>query len=229
MRAECANCPVEQRGLTGKNPGSASPLPDCVFHPTRFRKGQILFSEGGEARHLFALRSGVVKIVKPLENGKDRITQILFPGDIFGFEVLTESTYPLTAIVLKDAEICLAPRDAFLSYLRSDIELALRMVRFLIAEAQQARLHMAEMSFKDARMRVATLLISLAPAENGKAVVPLVFSLPFSSQEMGEVLELSPETVSRTLGGLEREGLIQKRGRHVSIPDLSRLRDAARR
>lgn len=229
MRAECANCPVEQRGLTGKIPGSAGALADCVFHPTRFRKGQILFSEGGEARHLFALRSGVVKIVKPLENGKDRITQILFPGDIFGLEVLTEAAYPLTAVVLKDAEICLAPREAFLNYLRSDIELALRMVRFLIAEAQQARLHMAEMSFKDARMRIATLLLSLLPAENGKANAPLHLSLPFSSQEMGEVLELSPETVSRTLGGLEREGLIRKRGRSVTVPDLARLQEAARR
>ena len=42
------------------------------------------------AQHLFALHAGLVKLVKSLENGKDRITSVLFPGQLFGLESLAD-------------------------------------------------------------------------------------------------------------------------------------------
>jgi hypothetical protein len=45
----------------------------------------------------------LIKIVKSLENGKDRITGVLFPGELFGLESLTDPSYPLTAVALRDS------------------------------------------------------------------------------------------------------------------------------
>jgi CRP-like cAMP-binding protein len=202
----------------------------CVFRPARYRRNQILFFEGGIAQHLFALHSGLVKIVKSLENGKDRITGVLFPGELFGLESLTDASYPLTAVALRDCEICAAPRDDFSTYMRVNPEIAIGMVRFLVGELKRVRTAVTDMSFKDARMKVATFLLSLvstdpAPAENGHVNL----TLPLSRQEISEVLELSPETISRTFSFFRKEQMVVARGRHLIIQNRPALEGVAHR
>jgi CRP-like cAMP-binding protein len=199
----------------------------CVFRPTRYRRSQILFFEGGTGQHVFALHSGLVKVVKSLENGKDRITRVLFPGELFGMEALAEANYPLTAVTLRDSEICAAPREEFMSFLHENPDIALGMVRFLVSEVTRVRTQVTDMSFKDARMKVATLLLSLISSETSMPPKPYSFLLPFSRQEISEILELSPETVSRTLSSMRREQVLDAHGRRVTIQDVERLRTSA--
>jgi CRP/FNR family transcriptional regulator len=200
-----------------------------VFRAARYRKNQILFFEGGAAQHLFALHAGLVKLVKSLENGKDRITGLLFPGELFGLESLSQPTYPLTAVTLRDSEICAAPREEVVTFLHSNPEIALGMVRFLVTQVGRVRTQVTDMSFKDARMKVATFLLSLITSAPSPHNGHVTLTLPLSRQEISEILELSPETVSRTLTALRREQLIVARGRHLVIQNLEGLQSAARR
>lgn len=227
MGPMCSDCPVLKgalfRGLTDDQISRLS----CVFRPTRYRRSQILFFEGGTGQHVFALHSGLVKIVKSLENGKDRITRVLFPGELFGLEALTEANYPLTAVTLRDSEICAAPREEFMNFLHANPDIALGMVRFLVSEVTRVRTQVTDMSFKDARMKVATLLLSLISSETDLPPKPYSFLLPFSRQEISEILELSPETVSRTLSSMRREQVLDAHGRRVTVQDVERLRTSA--
>jgi CRP-like cAMP-binding protein len=179
---------------------------------------------------LFALHSGLVKIVKSLENGKDRIAGVLLPGEFFGLEALTDATYPLTAVALSDCEVCSAPREEFAAYMRTYPDIALGMVRFLVDELKRVRSQMTDMSFKDARMKVATLLLSLTStnktADNNAAITIL---LPLSRQEISEVLELSPETISRTFSHFRDEKMVSARGRHLIIHNRTALESVAHR
>ena len=229
MGPRCSNCPVLKTSLFSSLSSEQVSRLGCLFRPARYRKSQILFFEGGAAQHLFALHTGLVKLVKPLENGKERITGVLFPGELFGLETLSQPTYPLTAVTLRDSEICAASREEVIVFLQSNPEIALGMVRFLVAEVGRVRTQVTDMSFKDARMKVATFLLSLVASDptphNGRATV----TLPLSRQEISEVLELSPETVSRTLTAFRREQLIDAHGRQLVIQNLEGLQSAARR
>jgi CRP/FNR family transcriptional regulator len=201
----------------------------CVFRPARYRRNQILFFEGGIAQHLFALHSGLVKVVKSLENGKDRITAVLFPGELFGLESLTDASYPLTAVALRDCEICAAPREEFSGYLRTNPDIAIGMVRFLVGELKRVRTQVTDMSFKDARMKVATFILSLITSESRHIDGAVNLTLPLSRLEISEVLELSPETISRTLSSFRREQLVTARGRHLVIQNRAGLEAVAHR
>lgn len=229
MKAECENCPVLKSALFCNFSSEQISRMACVFRPARYRRNQILFSEGGVAQHLFSLRSGLVKMVKSLENGKERIARVLLPGELMGLEALTEATYPLTAVALRDSEICAAARDEFLAFLRDDTDIAMGMIRFLVGEVSRVGTLVTNLSFKDARMKVAALLLSLGSAEAAEPAETSSITLPFSRQEISEILELSPETVSRTLSALRRQRLIDMRGRHLVIKNLPALKAAARR
>ena len=225
----CTDCPVLKsvlfRGLSSEQIARLG----CVFRSTRYRRSQILFFEGGVSQHVFALHSGLVKVVKSLENGKDRITRVLFPGELFGLEALTETNYPLTAVTLRDCEICAASRDEFLEFLHANPDVALGMVRFLVTEVTRVRTQVTDMCFKDARMKVATLLLSLVSSETQTSAETCSLTLPFSRQEISEILELSPETVSRTLSIFRRDQVLEARGRRVTIRDVKKLQAAAHR
>lgn len=229
MKPVCSDCRVLTSKLFRSLSSDQRSRFSCIFCPTHFRRNQILFFEGGAAHHLFALNVGLVKMVKSLENGKQRITRILFPGDLFGLEALNEATYPLTAVVLQDSEICSIPREQFFTFLHSNPDISLDMVRLLVSEISEIRTQMTTMSFKDARMRVATFLLSLISPDETTSTKSRTLVLPLSSQEIAEILELSPETVSRTWHALRQEGLIEKRGRRLAIPDLNALEETARR
>ena len=229
MKSNCPDCRVLSSTLFRSLSGEQAKNFSCIFCPSQFHRNQILFFEGGAARHIFALNAGLVKLVKSLENGKERITRILFPGDLFGLEALNEERYPLTAVVLEDSEICSVPRDQFFAFLRSNPDISLDMIRLLVSEVAETRAQVTSMSFKDARMRLATFVLSLVSAGETDPVRSCSLDLPLTSQEIAEILELSPETVSRTWHALRQEVLIEKRGRHLVIQDLRALEATARR
>lgn len=229
MGPGCSNCPVLKTSLFRNLSNEQIQALGCVFRPARYRRNQILFFEGGIAQHLFALHSGLVKMVKSLDNGKDRITGVLFPGELFGLECLTEVSYPLTAVTLRDCEICAAPVEDFSTYLRANPDIAIGMVRFLVEELGRVRTQVTDMSFKDARMKVATFLLSLVTGDSPAGNEALKLMLPLSRQEISEVLELSPETISRTFSSFRREQLVAARGRHLVIQNRTGLESVAHR
>ena len=229
MGPGCADCPVLRTSLFQSLTPEQIQRLGCVFRPARYRRNQILFFEGGTAQHLFALHTGLVKMVKSLENGKDRITGVLFPGELFGLESLTDLAYPITAVALRDCEICAAPREDFSTYLQANPDLAIGMVRFLVGELERVRTQVTDMSFKDARMKVATFLLSLLSHDTPTTNENLTLTLPLSRQEISEVLELSPETVSRTLSAFRREQLVTARGRQMVIQNRADLEAVAHR
>ncbi len=225
----CSSCPVLKSSLFGSMSTDAIQALGCVFRPARYRRNQILFFEGGIAQHLFALHSGLVKVVKSLDNRKERITGVLFPGELFGLEALTDLSYPLTAVTLRDSEICAAPREDFSGYLRTNPDVAVGMVRFLVGELKRVRKQVTDMSFKDARMKVATFLLSLINSDTPTINGVVNLTLPLSRLEISEVLELSPETISRTLSSFRKDQLVMARGRHLVIQNRAAMESVAHR
>jgi CRP-like cAMP-binding protein len=228
-RLACTDCPVIPHGfMRGPLNGQSFPAA-CIFRRSHVLGSQLLYSETSAADQLFALRSGLVKIVKSLENGKERIIRVIRPGTIFGFEALGPAVHAASAVVLKESRICSVGREEFLTFLRANPESAIHVISILANDVTRFSSEITTMSFKDARTKVATLLCSLIGPEQTPTHNSVSLNLPFSFQEIGEILELSPETVSRSWSILQHEGIIKKRGRKVIVQDFEKLKDSARR
>lgn len=229
MKAECADCPVRSNAFFRDFSDDQASRFLCIFHRINIQANPVLFSEGSSPDRLFALRSGLVKVVKSLENGKERILRIVFPGAIFGLEALSGIPHSASAVAFQDAEVCAVTREEFFSFLQGNPDISLAAVRFLAGEVAQLSTQISAMSFKDARRKVATLLRSLVSPEQVQANDSVSLKLPFSTQEIGEILELAPETVSRTWTALVSDGILEKHGRRIVIQDLETLENVARR
>jgi CRP/FNR family transcriptional regulator len=103
-------------------------------------------------------------------------------------------------------------RAAFDRFAREHAVIGQALLERTLTELDRARHWMLLLGRKSACERVASLIVEIADrADDGPAI-----DLPLSRQQMGDILGLTIETVSRSLTRLKRAGII-------ALPSLRRI------
>lgn len=192
----------------------------AVSYPAR----AMLFHERAPADRLFILKSGCVKLTTALADGREQILRLALPGQMFGFESLNESSYPYSACALTDVSVCAVRHRDMMQVLEKDPGVSLRMIRMLNGELERSRALIRDLGLKSATERMASFVLSLVPLRRGASSD---FALPLTRKEISEMLGLTVETVSRTLTGFQRAGMVRAARGLIRILDESRLRALA--
>lgn len=170
---------------------------------------------------LFTLRSGVMKLVQYLPDGGQRIVRLLRNGDALGLETLVGQCYQHDAIALTDCEICAIPVEIIEQLGREQPRLYLELMAHWQQALSEADLWLTQFSTGTARQRIARLLLRLAcPAQNSH--LPL-----FGREDIGAMVGLTTETVSRTIAELRRQRLLRDRGANIQECNRERLQRIA--
>ena len=192
------------------------PIKDVILSPQ-----QALYRMHDRGNTLFTLRGGVMKLMQYLPDGSQRIVRLLKDSDALGLEALVGQPYQHDAIALTDCEICAIPTSVIEQLGRERP----RLYQELMARWQQALAEadtwLTQFTTGTARQRVARLLLRLSCAEQDSPL-PL-----FGREDMGAMVGLTTETVSRTIAELRRQGLLRDRGSIVEGCDREVLRRIA--
>ena len=184
--------------------------------------GQVLVWAGDPSTICANLVSGVLKVVRAGADGSEHIVGLLFPGDFVG-ELFTESANE-TVQVLCDADLCIYPRAALRHALDAHPAAERLLLRRALGTLDEARRWMLMLGRKGASAKIATFLIDMARRTGGAGAMAAPFELPVSRSEIGAVLGLTIETVSRQMTALRGAGIIAlPGGRTVAILDAARL------
>lgn len=182
-----------------------APIDDLEYLP-----GASLFNEGEAAKGIFTLRHGMVKLVRSTLDGRPRIVRVLRPGDVVGLEALASAHYDSDAVALTAVSVCRIPLDVIQKLAGSSPRLHSQLMQKWQRALKDADDWLADMNFGTARRRVGNLVLKMRSSSNGDV------SILFSREDMGSMLDLKLETVSREISRLVREGIIQpldKQGR----------------
>ena len=124
-------------------------------------------------------------------------------------------------------------RSGFDSFAKSHPDLQHKLLERTLDELDRARQWMMLLGRKTAAERIATLLLEISNrlgSSNCSVISPFLdeFELPMDRQQMGDVLGLTIETVSRQLTKLREAALIELPDRRtVVIKDRRRLEELA--
>ncbi|MFZ1828465.1 MAG: Crp/Fnr family transcriptional regulator [Candidatus Competibacteraceae bacterium] len=218
---KCRYCAIRNSalfaGLEEKNfQHIHQPIKDVVL---RFPCALYRMNEQGST--LFTLRGGVMKLVQYLPDGSQRIVRLLQGGDALGLEALVGQPYQHDAIALTDCEICAIPVEV-IEKLGDEQP---RLYRELMGRWQQALseadIWLTQFTTGTARQRIARLLLRLTCPEQGHHL-PL-----FGREDIGAMVGLTTETVSRTIAELRRQGLLRDRGANIQECNREMLRRIA--
>ena len=184
-------------------------------------QGSFLYTEGSPAQSVFTVRAGMMKLVRSTLDGRQRIVRVLRCGDVIGLEALAATHYECDAVALTQVAVCRIPLGV-IQKLSSDSG---RLLSQLMLKWQQtlkdADDWLADLNFGTASQRVGNLVLKMRNPDNGE------IAMLFSREDMGAMLDLKLETVSREISRLVREGTIEpldKQGRIYRVCHPERLR-----
>ncbi len=220
----CFNCEARHLGICGVlDPDELAELSRATRHVRR-TAGEELLADATPIASYANVLSGVVKLSKVLEDGRQQLVGLQFAPDLLGRPFATQSR--VSAEAASDVELCMIPRPALETMMRHSPALEHRLMMQTLRELDEARDWMVTLGRKTAAEKVASFLYLIATHIDQTEDEPVAsFDLPLSRADIGDFLGLTIETVSRQITRLRVEGLIEiEHFRHVTVPDLARLR-----
>ena len=188
-----------------------------------FRAGATLYTEGAAAQGVFTLRSGMVKLVRVTADGRQRIVRVLRPGDVAGLEALATAHCDSEAVALTDVSVCRIPLAVIHTLGASSPRLHKRLMEKWQHALKEADDWLADLNFGTARQRVCNFILKMrSPSDAQVATL-------FAREDMGAMLDLKLETVSREVSALVREQVIEpldKQGRIYRVLAVQALQGA---
>lgn len=230
-KGHCLTCPVRNRSIFSDIPEDKLEETIKDFHTSvvTYDSGEAIFRQYDDSSEsAYTLRKGLIKTTKDLPDGRIQIVRILVAGDLFGFDGFAEEKYNHTATALTDCEVCRLPLND-LAVLRSNQkEIDRSMMARFIKNLRQTEDMVLELGAKKAPEKLATFILNLSLADNNLTLnqnsADDWISLPLSRSEIGSLLGLTIETVSRFLSDWKRKGYIKESKGTIQIVDLKGLK-----
>lgn len=184
--------------------------------------GQVIFRMGDPADHLFLLKKGRVKIIKYTADGKEKILDIVEPGNIFGEHLVTEGDYQEEAVALEDVLICKMVRSRFLQLLQEKPQLALNFIHLVCQRVTALQSEIEEMSFSTTRRRLAKTLLNLADRHGSRLgrwldADRVKLTVALSHEDLAHLLGSNRPHVSEIMSEFHKTGLIGYEKRYLVV------------
>ena len=217
--SDCRNCGIREMVLFADLNEQDfnlihAPIDDLVYQP-----GQALYEASDQALGVFTLRKGLIKLVRVTADGRERVVRVLFPGDVVGLEALATGRYDSQAVALSEVSLCRIPLEVVHQLGANSPRLHRKLMEKWQSALKLADDWLAELNFGSARQRVLHFIRKMHEvSEDGSATL-------FGRDDMGAMMDLKLETVSREVTALVRAGVmtpLDKLGRHYQVlqPEL---------
>ena len=164
---------------------------------------QILFHQGDAASAFFVVETGRLKIARRVPEGRAITFQVARPGDSFAELAIFSDFYACTATAEIASRVVVYPKQPLLVALREYSNLSEDFMTQLVRRSLSLIVQLELRNIRTAHRRVLQYLNFLASTENTGIIS---FDRPL--KEIAIDLGLTPETLSRALARLEREGII---------------------
>jgi CRP/FNR family transcriptional regulator, dissimilatory nitrate respiration regulator len=189
-----------------------------------FDRGRTIFSEGEPANGFFVVMTGKVKIFKISPDGKEQILHIFGPGEPFGeVPVFEGRPFPAHAIALEDSKFIFFPRSAFVGLIKNNPSLSLNMLAVLSRRLRRFTILVDDLSLKEVPGRLAAHLLYLSEQQQGRDDL----ELDMQKGQLAGLLGTIPETLSRIITKMVKQGFIESDVRSMKIKDRQGLAELA--
>jgi len=196
----------------------------------RYPGGATIFAEGAPGAGFHVVVEGRVKIFKLSPDGKEQILHVWGHGEPFGEVAALEGRpYPAHAMALEDTSTAYISRAGLLELVRESPDFALELLGELAGRLRRFAQMVESLSLREVPGRLSAYLLLLDERLGRTGQV----ELDLAKGQLANLLGTSPETLSRILARLAREGMLEAAGRHgyrlLDRDALADLADGSRR
>jgi CRP/FNR family transcriptional regulator len=225
--------PVGCAACSNRRPGWFCSLGSAVLADLELATSNIslpaqasLFTQGEEARCLYLICGGYLKLVAGDVENRQMIVRVAGPGSMLGlYAVLSHGVYEVSAESLTSAQLRPVERQRFLAFLAEHKEAQMRAVQCICQEYRFALQDACRVALTETvAARLGRLLLELAN-QIGEQLGGDSFRFPLllTHEEMASMTCTTRETVTRTLGQFRKDGWISIEDSLVTLHQPEKL------
>lgn len=218
--SDCNSCSIRSSVLFSElNEEDFSKIHEPI-DDLRFEANSGIYTQGDAADYVYTLRDGYIKLLHINSDGSGRIVRLVAPGDLFGMEALLGDSYTHSAAALSNIHLCRIPKRIISSLGEESPRLHRQIVKKWGEALAQSESWFSEINTGRIEVRLARFFLRVAKVSGNLAVAPL-----FKREDMGLMMDVKFETISRALASMADQGIISNVSRlSIQIPSIEKLK-----
>ena len=220
---DCATCKSKSKSIFCMLHASKMIAVDDAKSCMIFKKGQIVFQEGGNPIGIYCINSGKIKISHAGTEGKDQIVRLAKEGDILGYRaLLSNERYNSSAIALDDTDVCFIPKETFFTVLKENPTLSMEILKMLSIELRKAEQMITDLAQKPVRERMAEALLFLKETYGFEADNQTI-NVVLSREDIANLVGTATETAIRLLSEFKHDAIVAFEGKKIKLINMEKL------
>ncbi len=190
-------------------------------HLKKYRKDNFIYYKAESSAGMYVLFSGKVHLCNYSCDGQIQIFSIVEPVIMFNeITAIDGGPNPATAIAVKDCLTWNISFEAFEKLVKQypDPAIGLAMMRVLAARTRELITLCGDLSFQPVLSRCAKLILELS--EHGSKMID---RSEFPLSDLSARVATAPESISRSLSWLDKQGLISTDRNQISVLNAKEL------
>ncbi|MDE3236753.1 MAG: Crp/Fnr family transcriptional regulator [Bacteroidota bacterium] len=173
----------------------------------KYKKKQLIFSEGNHATNLYFIVRGKVKTYKTNDYGKQLVLDLYTEHDFMGYIPLLENTFHKeTAEALEETEVAVIPRSEFEDLMLNNCEVRKMFIHLLAKNITENKKHLLGLAYNSLRKKVAEALLFIFSKYNANNNENTPIEI--SRDNLAAIAGTATESLIRTLTDFKNEKLI---------------------
>lgn len=195
-------------------------------HLRTIDKKRVLFFKGDLAKHFFMVRSGKIMLYQTSPEGDEKVIEIVEPGHTFAEAVMfmENHQYPINARALSKTELFYFDNQEFISQLEKSPTLCFKLMADMSIRLRSMVYDISQLTIYDAQHRIISYFLGKITDDEMKEKINPSIQLSVSKAILSSRLSITPETFSRTLSKLKKEGLIKIDGDIITLIQPEKLK-----
>jgi CRP-like cAMP-binding protein len=182
----------------------------------KFKKNDVIFSQGDHADSIFYIQNGKVKLVVVSEHGKEAVVAILEAGQFFGEGCLNgHLTRISSTMAMTESVVTSISRTGMLAALQAHPTFSTLFITYLLNRNSRIEGDLIDQLFNSSERRLARLLLILANFGKDGSQQPI--DVEISQETLAEMIGTTRSRVSYFMNKFRKLGFISYNGKiHVN-------------
>jgi CRP/FNR family transcriptional regulator, anaerobic regulatory protein len=194
----------------------------AFVRPLHASRGDIVYMAGSDLHRVLVVHRGRIAMRHLTADGREQVVRVLEEGDVVGEAAFVTGAQPdHEAVATADSELCTLNHADLVELVQRHPRIAVRMLQSVTERLVRAERMLAAFATTEVETRLTAWLLDQPSVDDaGRRMVVL----PMAKKEIASFLGTTPETLSRRLADLAREGVIDLAGRReivlLDVPEL---------
>ena len=191
-----------------------------------YQTGETIFEEGARSQYLWFIECGRVRLYTTASDGRELTVCIARAADRFCLD-----TYPLfegqvslvSAQALESVRLKLLDKRAIEQRIMADLNLGMAFAKMMAERYRHFTKLATALALHRTRVRVADALLCQAGLRGEQTALGIELDLDLTQEMFASCVGTDRAVVARALLQFEREGILQAKGKHVTLYNIGAL------